>query len=103
MSRRFCGAITLAWLTRKRERFRCCAAVGLALPGDAIPLSGRIAELSDFFDALTSVRPYKKAWSVETAVDLIEENAGKHFDPPLVEVFVRELPTIIEIGDRYPG
>ncbi|MCH8531974.1 MAG: response regulator [Saccharospirillum sp.] len=71
------------------------------LAGDAIPMSGRIAALSDVFDALTSVRPYKKAWSVEAAVDLIEENAGKHFDPALVEVFMRELPTIIEIRNRY--
>ena len=55
------------------------------LSGEAIPISGRIAAVADVFDALTSVRPYKKAWTVETAVDLIRENSGKHFDPALVE------------------
>lgn len=71
------------------------------LSGKAIPLSGRIAALADVFDALTSVRPYKKAWTVEAAVDLIKENSGKHFDPVLVEVFLRELPRIVAIKKEF--
>jgi putative two-component system response regulator len=51
------------------------------------------------------VRPYKQAWTVEAAVECITENSGKHFDPSLVEVFLRELPGIEEIRERFaePG
>ncbi|MFH0934087.1 MAG: HD domain-containing phosphohydrolase [Pseudomonadota bacterium] len=75
------------------------------LVGEAIPQAGRIAALADVFDALTSVRPYKKAWTVEAAVDLIRENSGRHFDSSLVEVFLRELPGIVAIRERFsePG
>ena len=71
------------------------------LSGEDIPISGRIAALADVFDALTSVRPYKKAWTVEAAVDLIKENSGKHFDPTLVEAFLEELPNILAISERF--
>jgi putative two-component system response regulator len=75
------------------------------LAGEAIPLAGRIAALADVFDALTSVRPYKQAWTVEAAVGLIKDNNGKHFDPALVEVFLQELPAIVAIRQRFaePG
>ncbi len=75
------------------------------LAGEAIPQAGRIAALADVFDALTSVRPYKKAWTVDAAVDLIKENSGRHFDPVLVEAFVQELPGIVAIRERFaePG
>lgn len=73
------------------------------LVGDDIPQSARIAALADVFDALTSERPYKKAWSVESAVDLIKENSGKHFDPQLVEVFLQNLTGIQEIRERFIG
>ena len=52
-----------------------------------IPLSGRICGLADVFDALTSARPYKQAWPVQKALDVIREASGKHFDPLLVEAF----------------
>jgi putative two-component system response regulator len=71
------------------------------LAGETIPQSGRIAALADVFDALTSERPYKKAWSVEDAVNLIRENRGKQFDPALVDAFLQELPEIIEIRQRF--
>ncbi|MEW5771325.1 MAG: HD domain-containing phosphohydrolase [Pseudomonadota bacterium] len=71
------------------------------LAGEAIPQAGRIAALADVFDALTSVRPYKKAWSVEDAVALIKENRGKHFDPVLVDVFLQELSGILRIRERF--
>jgi putative two-component system response regulator len=71
------------------------------LSGDAIPQAGRIAALADVFDALTSARPYKKAWTIEAAVNLIGENRGKHFDPQLVALFMHELPGIIEISRHY--
>jgi len=72
-----------------------------SLAGEAIPQAGRIAALADVFDALTSERPYKKAWTITAAVDLIKENRGKHFDPNLVDVFLQELPGIEEIRKRF--
>jgi len=71
------------------------------LSGAAIPLVGRIAALADVFDALTSVRPYKEAWTVEAAIDLIKENRGTHFDPELVTVFLEQLPGILKIRDQF--
>lgn len=71
------------------------------LSGEAIPQAGRIAALADVFDALTSVRPYKKAWTVEAAVEMIKENRGTHFDPKLVDVFLQNLPEILKIRERF--
>lgn len=71
------------------------------LNGEAIPMAGRIAALADVFDALTSVRPYKKAWPVEDAVAFITENSAKHFDPLLVEAFLAELPRIVAIRQQF--
>ena len=71
------------------------------LSGEDIPMSGRIAALADVFDALTSVRPYKNAWSIEEAVNMITENSGRHFDPALVNVFLEKLPEILEIRSRF--
>ncbi|SBS32145.1 Cyclic di-GMP phosphodiesterase response regulator RpfG [Marinomonas aquimarina] len=71
------------------------------LKGEEIPLEGRIAAVADVFDALTSERPYKAAWSVEEAVHLLEEEAGKHFDPELVRLFKQELPKIIDFKNQF--
>lgn len=71
------------------------------LAGEAIPLPGRIVALADVFDALTSVRPYKKAWDVDEAVGFIESNSGTHFDPRLVTVFMQHLEEILDIKDAY--
>src|SRR3989338_828194 len=54
------------------------------LSGEGIPIVGRIVAISDVFDALTCIRPYKRAWSIESALELIAEEAGRHFDPGLV-------------------
>lgn len=70
--------------------------------GDAIPIAGRICALSDVFDALTSVRPYKEAWSIERAAAHIEAGAGTHFDPELVKAFHRVLPQIAQIKIDFP-
>ena len=61
------------------------------LKGDQIPLSARIFAVVDVWDALCSERPYRQAWSDETALAHIKEQAGKHFDPQVVETFVRVL------------
>jgi len=72
------------------------------IAGEQIPLEGRIVAIADVFDALTSERPYKRAWPVEQALDLLREQSGKHFDPALVELFMTVLPAILEVRDRFP-
>lgn len=72
-----------------------------ALEGEQIPLVGRIVALADVFDALTSERPYKAAWSVESAIEYIKEQSGKHFDPVLVHAFLSVLPDIMVIQEEY--
>ncbi len=71
------------------------------LAGAAIPVEGRICAIADVFDALTSERPYKKAWPVADAVKLLEEQRGKHFDPALVDLFITLLPQVCEIKDKF--
>ena len=65
------------------------------LAGTAIPLESRIVAVADVFDALTTVRPYKEAWSVDDALAYLQEQAGRHFDPALVAQFMT-LRTVIE-------
>ena len=57
------------------------------LSGEDIPIFGRIVGLVDVFDALTSDRPYKRAWSYEETLDFIRDQRGAHFDPQLVDLF----------------
>lgn len=71
------------------------------LKGEEIPLVGRIVAIADVFDALTSVRPYKPAWPVEEAVALLRRESGRHFDPELVELFLGQMPAILEIKERW--
>ncbi len=71
------------------------------LKGTEIPLSGRIVAIADVFDALTSERPYKKAWTEERAISLLEEEAGKHFDPELVPIFIACIPKVREIQQKF--
>ena len=58
------------------------------LRGEEIPLVGRIVAVCDVYDALTSERPYKRAWSVEAALEEIERGSGSHFDPQVVRAFL---------------
>ncbi len=67
------------------------------LSGEAIPLSARIVTVADVFDALTSKRPYKEAWSVDQALNLFREEAGKQFDPVVVEAMERAMPRMMEV------
>ncbi len=71
------------------------------LKGEEIPIFGRIVAIADVFDALTTARPYKKAWTVEAALAMIEEGAGKHFDPGLMPAFRQALPEMLKIKERY--
>jgi len=71
------------------------------LKGEQIPLLGHIVAIPDVFDALTSERPYKKAWPLEEAYAHLVEQAGKHFDPNLVNIFVGSKPEVEEILHKY--
>ena len=71
------------------------------LKGEEIPIFGRIVAIADVFDALTSERPYKKAWTVEAALQMIDEGAGKHFDPALIQPFRAALPDMLRIKAQY--
>ncbi|MBM6551532.1 HD domain-containing phosphohydrolase [Marinomonas ostreistagni] len=71
------------------------------LKGSEIPLEGRIAAIADVFDALTSERPYKQAWSVDEAVALLRDESGKHFDPELVELFIENMDEVLSIKAKF--
>jgi len=58
------------------------------LKGNEIPLQGRLMAIADVYDALSSDRPYKKAFSHQEAVEIISRDRGKHFDPDLVDIFL---------------
>ena len=61
------------------------------LKGEDIPISARIFAVVDVWDALTSDRPYRPAWSIEKALAYIRENSGSHFDPKVVEAFIKHF------------
>lgn len=67
------------------------------LSGERIPLPGRICAIADVFDALTSKRPYKEAFSVEKSLAIMAEGRGSHFDPEIWDVFMENLDKILEI------
>lgn len=68
-----------------------------------IPIWCRIVAMADVFDALTSKRPYKNAWPVEKAIEVIKQESGKHFEPQLVNIFIKILPKIMEIKKGFEG
>ncbi len=72
-----------------------------ALKGEAIHIYGRITAIVDVFDALTSIRPYKKAWSFEQAVAYLHEQSGKHFDPHLCRLFTDNLDEVASIYEEF--
>ena len=71
------------------------------LSGEDIPLTGRITAIADVFDALTSERPYKKAWPLEKAIDFIKQQSAQHFDPELVKCFIQVLPELDIIRTKH--
>ena len=71
------------------------------LAGEEIPIFSRIVAVADVFDALTSERPYKKAWTLEEAVDFLNAGSGSHFDPQCVNAFLNAFDDVLAIRDRY--
>lgn len=71
------------------------------LVGNDIPLFGRIVAVADVFDALTSERPYKKAWTVERALEMLRDGSGTHFDPVCVDAFLNDLDEVMKIKQTF--
>lgn len=72
-----------------------------SISGCDIPLSARICAIADVFDALTSKRPYKEAFSLEKSYKIIKDGIGNHFDPILVEAFFDSQKEVEEIYYKY--
>ena len=71
------------------------------LKGEEIPLSARIMSVADVFDALSSPRVYKPAFSLEKSISIIQEGNGTQFDPKCVEVFIDSLDEVREVLKKY--
>jgi HD-GYP domain-containing protein (c-di-GMP phosphodiesterase class II) len=65
------------------------------LSGETIPLAARIFAIVDVWDALSTDRPYRTAWERSKVMEYIQSNSGKHFDPNLVDVFVKNFAQIV--------
>ena len=89
-----CGEIALS----HHERFDGTG-YPKGLKGEEIPLYGRIVALADCFDAYTSKRPYKEAFSFEKAVNMVKERSGTHFDPKVVAAFLANIEKIKKIWE----
>ena len=73
----------------------------MGIRGSDIPKAGRITAVCDVFDALTSARPYKEAWTVERARAEVEAQSGRHFDPEVVGLFVANWDDLEAIHAHY--
>lgn len=71
------------------------------LSGREIPVIARVVATADVLDALLSERPYKKAWSVEDAVDHIKSQRNQHFDSGMVDAMLEVLPQLLDIRQTY--
>jgi putative two-component system response regulator len=72
------------------------------LAGDEIPLDGRITAVADVFDALTSKRVYKDPMPVDVALEILQDQRGKHFDPQIVDLFIDSIDEVLAVRERYP-
>lgn len=71
------------------------------LKGEAIDLFARITAVADVFDALGSARVYKAAWELERILELLRRESGRHFDPAVVDSFMRQLPALLSVREQY--
>jgi putative two-component system response regulator len=67
------------------------------LAGAEIPLEGRIVALADVFDALVSRRPYKPAFSLEKALEIVAQQRGRHFDPAVLDAFMAHVDLVRQV------
>lgn len=73
----------------------------MGLSGEKIPLEARIITITDVFDALMSERPYKKAWTLERALELMQSQVNISFDPFLFGLFIQLVPEVIKIRQKF--
>lgn len=73
------------------------------LAGNAIPIEGRIVAVADVFDALSSSRPYKDAFSIEKCLQILIDGRGTHFDPRVLDAFLARKEEAIEVRENYAG
>ena len=71
------------------------------LKGEQIHIYGRISAIADVFDALGSHRCYKPAWELEKILNLFQKERGKHFDPQLIDLFMKNLEKFLSIRDKF--
>lgn len=71
------------------------------LKGSAIPIAGRIVAVADTFDALTTNRPYKEAWSFDKGIEYVKNERGRHFDPAIVDAFLSSIDEIKTIYNDF--
>ena len=71
------------------------------LKGEKIPLEGRLMAIADVYDALISHKPYRKAISIADAEKEIAKCCGTHFDPVLVDAFIKSAPKFAKIASKY--
>lgn len=71
------------------------------ISGEEIPFAGRIVAVCDVFDALTSQRPYKQPWPLDEVLREMRACSGAAFDPAIVDVFLKTLPTLLSIKERF--
>jgi response regulator RpfG family c-di-GMP phosphodiesterase len=83
------------------DLYGACTATGPGKRGEEIPLAARIVALADVYDALVSKRAYKEAFPEETALELIQEQSGRHFDPEVVAAFLAIYDVITAIREKY--
>jgi diguanylate cyclase (GGDEF)-like protein/putative nucleotidyltransferase with HDIG domain len=74
-----------------------------ALKGEAIPIGARIISLVDYYDVITSERPYHAALSMDSALAMLEHEAGRALDPSLVDMFIEKLPELTAAFDKANG
>ena len=71
------------------------------LKGSEIPLWGRISAIADVFDALTTERPYKKAFPIDQSLEILKQRRGTHFDPDVFDAFFSIEEEILSIRRKY--
>lgn len=72
------------------------------LSGREIPVEGRIVAVADVFDAITSERPYKSRWPMDSATDYLRRQSGTHFDPQCIEAFFSVFDDVLAIHEQTP-
>ena len=72
------------------------------IQGEAIPLEGRLTAIADVFDALTTKRVYKPAFSLERSLEIMRNGRGAHFDPHLLDVFMNNVDAFSVVLEELP-